>query len=245
VDTLPTALVTGADKGIGREIAAGLGRLGYRVLVGSRDPIRGAAAVDRLQAEGVAALPLVLDVADDTSVRAAAAKVAELGGVLDVLVNNAAVKLEVSPSPPSRASLDDVRATYETNVFGAIRMTLKMLPALLRSSSPRIVNVSSGLGSLTLATTPGSQYRDVPLLGYNSSKAALNSVTVQFANDLRDTACKVNAVDPGYTATDMTTGSRPTDRTAAAAAEVVVRFATLPPDGPTGGFFDEHGVVPW
>ena len=130
-------------------------------------------------------------------------------------------------------------------MFGVIRMVQATLPALLRAREPRIVNVSSGLGSSTLATTPGSRYREVPLLSYNPSKAALNSVTVQFANELRGTRCKVNAVDPGYAATDMTAASRPTDRTAAKAAEVIVRFATLPPDGPTGGFFDEHGEVPW
>jgi NAD(P)-dependent dehydrogenase (short-subunit alcohol dehydrogenase family) len=239
------ALVTGANKGIGLATAAALGHLGYRVLVGSRYAQRGQAAAGQLRAAGIDAVALAIDVDDDRSVLGAVDTIDGLVGTLDVLVNNAAIKLESSPSPPSRCLLEDVRATFETNVFGAIRVLQATLPMLLRAAEPRIVNVSSGLGSSTLATTPGSVYRDVPLLSYSPSKAALNSVTVQFANELRDTRCKVNAVDPGYAATDMTTASRPTERSAATAAEVVVRFATLPSDGPTGGFFDEHGEVPW
>ncbi len=132
--------------------------------------------------------------------------------------------------------------TFEINVFGAIRMLLAALPLLRRSDSPRVVNVSSGLGSLGLATSDGSRYQARPLLSYNVSKAALNSVTVQFANELRGTAFKVNAVDPGYTNTDMTgDGTRTPDE----AAMVVIDFATLPADGPTGRFFDERGEVPW
>jgi NAD(P)-dependent dehydrogenase (short-subunit alcohol dehydrogenase family) len=242
--TTRIALVTGANKGIGLATAAGLGRLGYRVLVGARDAGRGDEAAAGLRADGIDARAVELDVDDDDSVVRATRAVASIGA-LDALVNNAAIKLEVSPAPPSACALADVRATFETNVFGVIRVLQAMLPLLLRAPEPRVVNVSSGLGSSTLATTPGSRYRDIPLLAYNASKAALNSVTIQFANELRATPCKVNAVDPGYARTDMTAGSRPTDRTAEAAAVVVVRFAMLPADGPTGGFFDEHGEVPW
>ncbi|HEX5586014.1 MAG TPA: SDR family NAD(P)-dependent oxidoreductase [Acidimicrobiia bacterium] len=240
-----TVVVTGANKGIGYETAAALGRLGARVFVGSRDARRGDDAAARLRAEGLDAHALLLDVDDDESVVAAAGKIAAVTGELDALVNNAAIKLESSPSPPSACPIAEVRATFETNVFGTIRVIQAMLPLLLRAPEPRIVNVSSGLGSSTLATTPGSRYMEVPLLSYNASKAALNSVTVQFANELRSTHCKVNAADPGYASTDMTATSRPTDRSAAEAAGVVVRLATLPPDGPTGAFYDEHGEVPW
>ena len=236
------ALVTGANKGIGLEVVAGLGRQGHTVLLGARDEERGRSAAARLRDSGLDVRYAALDVNDDESVAAAARAIDDEFGRLDVLVNNAAIKLERAPSPPSECSLATVRDTFETNVFGAIRVILATLPLLRRAPAARIVNVSSGLGSLTLATTVGTKYQEKPLLSYNVSKSALNSVTVQFANELRDTACKVNAVDPGYTNTEMTgTGSR-TPETAAA---VIVDLATLPADGPTGCFFDERGEVPW
>ena len=237
------ALVTGANKGIGYAIAEGLGRLGYTVLVGARDRERGDDAVRRLRAGGVDAVSCLIDVRDDDSVRAAADAVARDYARLDVLVNNAAVKLEFHPAPPSHTSLEVVRETFETNVLGTVRVIHAMLPLLLASPSPRIVNVSSGLGSLTLATTPGSKYAAKPLLGYNTAKSALNSVTVQFANEFRDTALKVNAADPGYVRTDMTRNDG--SRLPGQGAAVAIRLATLPDDGPTGGFFDDRGVVPW
>jgi NAD(P)-dependent dehydrogenase (short-subunit alcohol dehydrogenase family) len=210
--------------------------------MGARDEGRGSAAVSRLRSEGLDARLVVLDVDDDASVTAAVATIEEQLGRLDVVVNNAAVKLERAPSPPSACALDTVRTTIETNVFGTIRVIQATLPLLRRSPAPRIVNVSSGLGSLGLATTAGSRFQARPLLSYNVSKAALNSLTVQFANELRGTAFKVNAADPGFTNTDMTgAGSRTPDE----AAAVVLRLATLPADGPTGCFFDEHGELPW
>ena len=234
--------MTGANKGIGFATAVGLGRLGITVLVGSRTQRRGEEAVSRLQGDGIDARLLLLDVTDDASVDRAAREVEEGFGRLDILVNNAAVKLEVAPSPPSECSLAMVRDTFETNVFGSIRMLLAMIPFLRGSDAPRIVNVSSGLGSLTLATTEGTKYMQRPLLSYNPSKAALNSVTVQFANELRGTPFKVNAADPGYTNTDMTgSGDRGPDEGAA----IVIRLATLAPDGPTGKFFDDRGELPW
>ncbi len=236
------ALVTGANKGIGFATAAGLGRLGITVLVGARDERRGREAVSRLHDDGVDARVLLLDVTDDSSVDNAAGVVEADFGRLDILVNNAALKLEVAPSPPSQCSLTMVRETFETNVFGSIRVLLAMLPLLRRSDAPRIVNVSSGLGSLGLATTEGTKVSERPLLSYNPSKAALNSVTVQFANELRGTPFKINAADPGFTNTDMTgSGERGPDEGAA----IVIDLATLPADGPTGKFFNEHGELPW
>ncbi len=185
---------------------------------------------------------VALDVNDDASVAATADAIDAGIGRLDVLVNNAAIKLERAPSPPSQCSLTTVRETFETNVFGTIRVSLALLPLLRRSDAPRIVNVSSGLGSLGLATTDGSRFQAKPLLSYNVSKAALNSLTVQFANELRGTNFKVNAADPGFTNTDMT--DRGT-RTPEDGAAIVLRLATLPADGPSGCFFDERGELPW
>jgi len=238
----PVALVTGANKGIGEAVAAGLARRGLSVAVGARDATRGRAAAAKLRDEGLDASFLALDVDDDASVTAAVRAIEHDFGRLDVVVNNAALKLERAPSPPSQCSLDTVRRTFETNVFGAIRVILATLPLLRRAPAPRIVNVSSGLGSLGLATTDGSRYQAKPLLSYNVSKAALNSVTVQFANELRGTGFKINAVDPGYTNTDMTGDGT---RTAAEAATIVIELATLTSEGPTGHFFDERGEVPW
>jgi NAD(P)-dependent dehydrogenase (short-subunit alcohol dehydrogenase family) len=236
------ALVTGANKGIGEAVAAGLARRGFTTAVGARDESRGRAAAVRLRDAGLDAHFLALDVDDDASVTAAVRTVERDFGRLDVVVNNAALKLERAPSPPSRCELETVRQTFETNVFGAIRVILATLPLLRRSPAPRIVNVSSGLGSLGLATTDGSRYQAKPLLSYNVSKAALNSVTVQFANELRGTKFKINAVDPGYTNTDMTGDGT---RTPADAATIVLQLATLTADGPSGHFFDERGELPW
>jgi NAD(P)-dependent dehydrogenase (short-subunit alcohol dehydrogenase family) len=237
------ALVTGANKGIGLAVARGLGRLGHVVLVGSRDCRRGQEAVDGLRMEGLDVRLLLIDVRDAASVASAADAVRADPGRLDVLVNNAAVKHEFHPAPPSQTALEVVRATYETNVFGTMQVIQAMLPLLLASPSPRIVNVSSGLGSLTYAATPGTAYRAKPMLGYNTAKAAVNSLTLQFANELAGTPFKVNAADPGYVRTDMTRNDG--SRTPEQGAAVVIGLATLPDDGPTGAFFDERGPVPW
>jgi len=237
------ALVTGANRGIGYAIAAGLGRLGYLVIVGARDRDRGETAVERLRTEGVDARCCQLDVSDPQSVTRATAEITASPGRLDVLVNNAAIKLEFHPAPPSQTPLEVVRETYETNVFGTMRVIQALLPLLLASPAGRIVNMSSGLGSLSLATTPGSKYQLKPMLGYNTAKAAVNALTVQFANELRGTTVKVNAADPGYVRTDMTRndGVRLPEQGAA----VAILLATLPDAGPTGRWFDERGPVPW
>lgn len=236
------ALVTGANKGIGYEIAGGLGATGATVLVGARDAQRGAAAAAKLSAEGVTAVALELDVTDPVSVSAAAARIEHEYGRLDILVNNAGVLLERGQRP-SQMPLEALVRTYATNVYGVMAVTNAVLPLLRRSPAGRIVNLSSGLGSLALTSDPAGPYAQSPLLAYNSSKSALNAVTVSYANELRDTPIKVNAADPGYCGTDLNGHSGP--RTAAQGAVVAVRLATLPEDGPTAGFFSEDGAEPW
>jgi len=230
------ALVTGANKGIGFEIARALGtEHGMTVLVGARDEIRGKAAAEAL---GDFARPVRLDVTDPASVAALAAGIDRL----DVLVNNAGVLLERG-APPSGTPLELLRDTFAVNVFGVVAVTNALLPVLRQAPAARIVNLGSGLGSLAFTTEPGHVYAQNPLLAYNASKTALNAITVSFANELRGTAIKVNTADPGYCATDLNFHSGP--RTPAQGAVAAVRLATLPADGPTGGFFDDEGPVAW
>ncbi|MDO8213059.1 SDR family NAD(P)-dependent oxidoreductase [Conexibacter sp. CPCC 206217] len=251
----PVALVTGANKGIGKAIAQGLARTGMTVLLGSRDQARGAAAAAELTADArgatadddsrgaahrtagdVAVVPLQLDVTDQHSVDAAAAFVAERFGRLDVLVNNAGTAVRTSAAD---ATADDFRVVYETNVFGVVAVTHALLPLLLAARAPRIVNVSSLRGSL------GDEGAFVgrPSMPYSSSKTALNAITVHYARDLASTAIKVNAAAPGHVATDFN-GFRGV-RTPEQGARIAIRLATLPDDGPTGGFFDDDGPVTW
>jgi NAD(P)-dependent dehydrogenase (short-subunit alcohol dehydrogenase family) len=235
-----TALVTGANKGIGYEIAAGLARRGFRVAVGARDTARREEAVDKLRAEGLDVFGVALDVTDDDSVRAAAARLEELGG-LDVLVNNAGITGGM-PQEPSQVTAEQVLGVVDVNVLGVIRVTHAMLPMLRRAASPRIVNVSSTVGSLGLQT---AQEEPVgPLSGaYSPTKTYLNALTVQYAKELAGPGILVNAGCPGYVATDLN-GHRGT-RTPEQGAAVFLDLATLPDDGPTGTFSDETGVQPW
>jgi NAD(P)-dependent dehydrogenase (short-subunit alcohol dehydrogenase family) len=236
------ALVTGANKGIGYEIAAGLGALGWSVGVGARDDERREAAVEKLRAAGTDAFGVPLDVTDDASVTAAAGLVEERAGRLDVLVNNAGVTGGMRQEPTT-ADLAAVRTAVETNVIGVIRVTNAMLPLLRRSASPRIVNMSSSVGSLTRQTESGGASATGPLsAAYAPSKTFLNALTVQYAKELRDTNVLINAACPGYCATDLN-GFRGV-RTPEQGAAIAIRLATLPGDGPTGGFFDDAGV-PW
>jgi NAD(P)-dependent dehydrogenase (short-subunit alcohol dehydrogenase family) len=235
------AVVTGANKGIGLEIARQLGRDGIVVFVGARDEGRGRAAAEKLRAEGVDARALRLDVGDDASVAAAAAQIEQEAGRLDILVNNAGIAID--DGPPSQVSIDVLRRTYETNVFGVVRMIRALLPLLRKSPAGRIVNLSSGLGSLTYNSDPSWPFAAVKFLAYNTSKTAVNAITVQFAYELRETPIKVNAADPGYVATDLNRhrGVRSVEQGAAAP----VRLATLPADGPTGGYWNDDGPLPW
>jgi NAD(P)-dependent dehydrogenase (short-subunit alcohol dehydrogenase family) len=235
------ALVTGANKGIGYEIARGLGARKLVVLVGARDEGRGHAAAAKLKADGIDARFVTLDVADQATIGSASRWIEEQFGRLDILVNNAGIG--EWGFKPSNADLRRVREVYDTNLFGPMAVTQAMLPLLHRSPRGRIVNVSSHLGSLAMASDANSPMSQFLALGYNTSKTALNSMTVQFANELRGTPIKVNAICPGYCATDLNGNSGP--RTAAQGAVAAVHYATLADDGPTGGVFDDEGRVPW
>ncbi|MFH8371830.1 SDR family oxidoreductase [Streptomyces sp. NPDC018031] len=241
VNHAKVALVTGANKGIGYEIAAGLGTLGWTVGVGARNEERREAAVDKLRAVGADAFGVPLDVTDDASVTAAARLIEEQTGRLDALVNNAGITGGM-PQEPTTVDVDRVRAAVETNVIGVIRVTNALLPLLRRSPAPRIVNVSSSVGSLTLQTTPGAETGPISI-AYSPSKTFLNAVTVQYAKELADTHILINAVCPGYTATDLN-GFRGV-RTPQQGAAAAIRLATVEGHEPTGRFFDDEGEVPW
>jgi len=239
------ALVTGANKGIGYAIATGLGGLGYRVGVGARDEARLETAVEKLRAAGADAFGVPLDVTSDQGVTAAAELIERQAGRLDVLVNNAGISGPVGPGwvqDPTTLDLDVVRTVVETNVIGVIRVTNAMLPLLRRSPSPRIVNVSSGVGSVTRQADPDIQIGPV-MAAYAPSKSFLNAVTVQYARQFAGTDILVNAACPGLVATDFTGFLGP--RTPEQGAATAIRLATLPDGGPTGSFFEDDGVVPW
>jgi NAD(P)-dependent dehydrogenase (short-subunit alcohol dehydrogenase family) len=235
------ALISGANKGIGYEIARGLGAKKIKVLVGARDQARGQASVDKLTAEGADARFVKLDVTDPGTIQRAAERIEKEFGRLDILINNAGVA--EWGFQPSNVDLAKVREVYETNFFGPVALIQAMLPLLRKSKHGRIVNVSSSLGSLTLSSDLNSPFSDFLSLGYNTSKSALNSMTIQFAKELKDTPIKVNAICPGYCATDINGNSGP--RSAAQGAVAAIQYATIGEDGPTGGYFNEDGRVPW
>ena len=245
------ALVTGANKGIGRAAAEQLAALGMTVLIGARDPRRGEEAAAAVRAAGGDAHAVTLDVTDPATVQEVAKHVEERFGHLDALINNASItgSGQVSPADaydqvPSTVDLDMVRAVFETNVFGVIAVTNAMLPLLRRSPAPRIVNVGSHAASLTLTSDPGGPFATLlPSAAYSPSKTALTALTVQYANELRKDGVLVNAVAPGYVDTDSNNHSG--YLTPAQGAAVLVRLATLGADGPTAGFFGEDGPIPW
>jgi NAD(P)-dependent dehydrogenase (short-subunit alcohol dehydrogenase family) len=241
------ALITGANKGIGRETAAQLAALGMTVLLGARDPRRGQQAAAALEVGGGTVRPLALDVTDPATIQGAAEDVQEHFGRLDVLVNNAGISGAPASLAPGDADLDALRQVFETNVAGVIAVTEALLPLLRRAPRARIVNVSSSVGSLARMTDPGHYFAQMPAqLAYPASKAALNMLTVQYAKDLRGAGILVNAADPGACATDFTRHIAPhLTRTAAEGAAVVVCLATLDDHGPTGGLFNQDGPVPW
>lgn len=236
------ALVTGANKGIGLEVARHLGARGVSVLIGSRNRELGEAAEATLKAEGYDAQFIELDVTRPETIADAEAKIRTQFGHLDILVNNAGI---VAPGdgPPSVAQADAVRRVLDVNFFGVLAVTQAMLPLVRKAPAGRIVMVSSGLGSITWNADTAWAFAAVKPLGYNGSKALLNMLTVQLAWELRDTAIKVNTVNPGYTATDLN-GNRGT-QTPAEGAQEIVRQCLIPANAPTGGFFEQGGIVPW
>jgi NAD(P)-dependent dehydrogenase (short-subunit alcohol dehydrogenase family) len=236
--TTTIALVTGANKGIGYRIVEQLAARGMTVLLGGRDQKRREAAAAELGVE-----PVALDVTDPPTIAAAAARLEASFGRLDVLVNNAGIAGPGVPRPPSDTTVDAVREVFDTNVYGVIRVTNAMLPLLLRSPAPRIVNVSSMVGSLAVQSDPAGPLSVIPpTVAYPMSKTALNAVTVQYARELAGKVL-VNAADPGYCATDL--NNHRGWRTAAEGAAIAVRLATLAADGPTGGFFNDDGPLAW
>ena len=235
------ALVTGANKGIGFEIAKQLAGKGATVLVGARNAQAGAEAARAICDEGGKAEALQIDICDAASIAAAAALIEREFGKLDILVNNAGVSIERGKQP-SEADIDLLRQTYETNVFGTVAVTNAMLPLLTKSDAGRIVNQSSGLGSFALNAGPDAPFAKMRLLAYNSSKAALNSVTIMLANELEGGSVKVNLANPGLCATDLSMGR---GQPASEGAAVAVELALGGVDGPNGSFVGATGNVPW
>jgi NAD(P)-dependent dehydrogenase (short-subunit alcohol dehydrogenase family) len=225
-----TTLITGANKGLGFETARQLATAGHLVWIGARDHARGRQAADDVGGRFVH-----LDVTDDASVAAAVDTV----GALDVLVNNAGIS--GGRISPSEATADDMRTVYETNVFGPVRVLHAFIPLLEKSEAPVVVNVSSGVGSLGIAADPDGPWSEANYPVYASSKAALNMLTIRYAAAFP--RMRINSVDPGFTGTDF--NQHRGTQTVEQGAEAIVRYALTNGDGPTGGFFDRHGVERW
>jgi NAD(P)-dependent dehydrogenase (short-subunit alcohol dehydrogenase family) len=238
-DEIRIALVTGANKGIGLEIARQLAQSGVKVFVGSRDEARGRAAAVQLVAEGLNAEAIQLDVCDEASISAAAAAIGTKHGKLDILVNNAGI-FDFDDAPPSRSSIAAVRRVMETNFIGALAVSQAVLPLLRAAPAGRIVNLSSSLGSLALNADPSSPYYSQQYIGYNASKAALNMLTIQLGEELKDSGITVNSVSPGFVKTDLTGYGVMTPEEG---ARLPVQHALGGQD--TGGFFEPDGRTPW
>ncbi|MFD3808185.1 SDR family oxidoreductase [Streptomyces sp. NPDC058611] len=240
------ALVTGANRGIGLEIARQLAGRGLRVLLSGRDLKAVTEAATALRNTGLDVDPLELDTTRTDSVHAAVKTVDEVHGRLDVLVNNAGIRIEEYGRNPSEQPLHQWRETFETNLFGVVEVTNAFLPLIRRSAAGRIVNVSSLLASLSTHSDPDSyvyspMFKSLP--AYSASKTALNAWTVHLAYELRDTPVKVNAVHPGYTKTDMNEGAG--DLEVAEGAATSIAMALIGDDGPTGSYVHMGKVLPW
>ncbi|MFD2175883.1 SDR family NAD(P)-dependent oxidoreductase [Rhodobacter lacus] len=234
------ALVSGANRGIGAAVVAGLAKAGVHVLLGARDLAAGEATAAPLRAAGGSVTAVQLDVTDPQSVAALAEKLADDYGHIDILVNNAGVGLDYVPG---MSPVEKMEATLAINVVGGLRLTEAMLPLLEKSAAARIVNVSSELASFGLRHDPAWEHHDKVMPIYAASKAAVNALTVGYALALAPKGIKVNAICPGYTAT-AATNFMP-DRTVEQAAVVILQMALLENDGPTGGFYNDQGALPW
>ncbi|SEM18924.1 Short-chain dehydrogenase [Luteibacter sp. UNCMF331Sha3.1] len=235
-------LVTGANKGIGLEVARQLGKAGHRILLGARDAGRGQAAEATLRGEGIDVRFIRLDLADEASLARAAADIEANEGRIDVLVNNAGVAIE-GDGNVAAANLDAVKRVFDTNYFGTVAVTQALLPLVKKSAAGRIINVSSRLGSITYNADPTWDFAAVKLVGYNASKAALNMFSVILADEVRNDGITVHVACPGYTATDLNGNSG--TQTLAEGAEEIVRLASTANAAPTGSFTGREGPAPW
>ncbi|MBB2174344.1 SDR family oxidoreductase [Gluconacetobacter johannae] len=246
-ETDRVALVTGAVRGIGLETARQLGRLGIHVLVAGRKAGQAQEVAAQLRAEGLPAEGVQLDIVEDAQQIALRDYIAATFGRLDILVNNAGILLDRGADgavpPPSATPMAVLRGTFDVNVFATVQLTQTLLPLILKAPAGRIVNLSSILGSLALHSDPESPIYGKLTLAYDMSKTALNAFTVHLAHELRDTAVKVNSAHPGWVRTGMGGEQAPLD--VAEGAWTSVRLATLPGDGPTGGFFHLDQTLPW
>ena len=236
-----TVLITGANKGIGLETARQLGALGYRVWLGARDPERGETATKALCDLGYDVRFVQIAVNDDSSIRAAAEAVARADGKLDILINNAGIPGNYAD--PLSQGISDIRHVYETNVFGPINMIYAFIPLLKAAGKAHIVNLSSGLGSLSWMSDPQHPFYGANLLGYNSSKTAVNAITISFAKALAEFHIRVNSVNPGYVKTDFTNGQG--YQTTDDAAKTIIAVATNEDAKFTARFVGSDGRLPW
>jgi NAD(P)-dependent dehydrogenase (short-subunit alcohol dehydrogenase family) len=234
------ALITGANRGLGFEISRQLARQGIKVVMGVRDAIKGQMAANQLLQAGFDVEIQCLDVTDTKSIESIRGYLDKKYGKLDILINNAGVCLD-SGQQPSEVSLNTIRKTFETNFFGIVALTQALLPLIHKSEAGRIVNMSSGRGSLTQHSDPSCHYAKT--LAYNSSKTALNSFTVMLAAELKETTIKINSADPDWCRTEM--GTEAATRSAEEGADTPVWLATLSEDGFTGGFFNSRNLTPW
>lgn len=238
------ALITGANRGLGLETARKLGQQGVTVLVAARELSKSEATAATLKKEGIDARAIKLDVNDPADYAAAAQSIEKGFGVLDILVNNAGIFLDNrGPNETSTTSEDVLRKTFDTNFFAVVGLTQELLPLLRKSKAGRIVNLSSILGSLTLHATKGSYVYDAKTFAYNASKAALNSFTIHLAHELANTKIKVNSAHPGWVKTEM--GGDGAMMEIEDGVKTSVQLATLPEDGPTGGYFHMGESLPW
>lgn len=245
---MTTALITGANRSIGLETAKQLSQKGLFVYLGSRDLAKGEAIVKELNEKGFQNIKAIeIDVTNQESISAAKTTVENEQGKLDILINNAGI-LGVNPQTAAETSVDDIKEVFETNFFGVINVTQAFLELLKKSDSPRISNITSGLGSLTLHSDPSWKYYQVKAAAYGPSKSALNAYTIVLAYELKDLPFKVNAIDPGYTATDFNHHSGP--GSVESAASFIIKHTLTDENAPTGQFYsndieDETGISPW